>query len=63
MACFQIKATLGNGATVLFGVQAKDGDSARCAALASLSRFMHAVAGLQVLELAGDRWLTRGDDR
>ena len=59
MACFQIKATLDNGATVLFGVQAKDDDAARFAALASLSGFMHAVAGVQVLELSADRWLTR----
>lgn len=59
MACFQIRATLDNGATVLFGVQAKDADAARCAAAASLSPFPHAVDGLQVLELSADRWLTR----
>ena len=59
MACFQIKATLANGATVLFGVQAKDGELALAAATASLSCYQHAVAGVQVLELSAGRRLTR----
>ena len=59
MACFQIKATLANGATVLFGVQAKDTEAAQSAGRASLAHYPHQVSELQVLELGADRRLTR----
>ena len=55
MACFQIRATLFNGATVMFGVQAKDEDAARAAGRASLAHYPHQVSELTVLELSGDR--------